>query len=625
MIKSGQYSLAISFSALCAGLLLLVALIVSCIFLLHQHQHNTDQVRLYGETVLENLVQAIELTGEDTEWLQAYVVAVGTNPGVQQVGVIDSTQKIVAHCLPVRKGTIFTEMGTVGAINQRKSFFIRDRGNDRYLLRILQPVDLFPGEAAPAMSAFVDMALPSLFDVPDRHWQWYFLSLIGIFTVAVSLLFLFLNRRVIVVAADLKKGADRIARGNFSERITINVRDELGELAETFNTMAETLGKTMVSKDFFDNILRSMADSLIVFDGDLKVSMVNQATLDLLDYSAEEIMGMEIGRIIDSSQLAKGTTGRKQLIERLNVTVRSEITYRTRDGREIPVLFSGAVVANQGEDVAGIVCVARDIVDRKRIEDDLIALNSELIKTNDELKHTQAQLVHSAKLASLGEMAAGIAHEINQPLHIISMSAELGQTFLQREEKDGVHEKFDKILQQVQRANIIINHLRTFGRDSRNLEHGLHNINRIIRNSFTLFRQQFRLLGIDVHEELGEDLPEVSCNEIQLEQVFSNLLVNAKDALQDAEQKSIVVRSRNRDGRVIIEVEDSGCGIAEPDKNRIFDPFFTTKEIGRGTGLGLSISYGIINDHGGEFDVESRKGHGSVFRITLPGGGGDLS
>lgn len=625
MSRFGQYSLALSFSVLCAGLLLLVALVVSLIFLLHQHQHNTTQARLYGETVLENLVQAIELTGGDNEWLQAYVVAVGTNPGVQQAGVIDRHQKIVAHSRPVRKGAMFTEMGAVGSVNQRESFFVRDRASGSYLLRIIQPVEPFPAAGLPAMSAFVDMAHPSFFDVPDRHWQWYFLSLLGIFAVAVFLLFLFLNRRVIVVAAELKSGADRIAGGDFSERITVNVRDELGELAESFNSMAEKLGKTMVSKDFFDNILRSMADSLIVLDGDLKVSMVNQATLDLLGYSADEIQGMEIGRIIDSSRLAAGGTGRKQLMERLNDTVRSEITYRARNGREIPVLFSGAVVADRGENVAGIVCVARDIIDRKRIEDDLIALNNELIRTNDELKHTQAQLVHSAKLASLGEMAAGIAHEINQPLHIISMSAELGQAFLRREENARVDEKFHKILQQVQRANIIINHLRTFGRDARNLEHGLHDINRIIRNSFTLFRQQFHLLGIEIHEELGADIPEVSCNEIQLEQVFSNLLVNAKDALQDAERKRIVVRSRARDGRVIIEVEDSGCGITEPDKSRIFDPFFTTKEIGRGTGLGLSISYGIINDHGGEFDVESRVGHGSVFRITLPGGGGDLS
>ncbi|MCE0558253.1 ATP-binding protein [Motilimonas sp. E26] len=255
-------------------------------------------------------------------------------------------------------------------------------------------------------------------------------------------------------------------------------------------------------------------------------------------------------------------------------------------------------------------------VERKKVE--LEAKNDELRQKNKEIANTQSQLVHSTKLASLGEMATGIAHELNQPLQVISMNTEMGPEYLAQSKHNRVVKAFTDIMQQVDRAQSIIKQLRCFGRDSAHDEHQTISSNELINSSLMFLKRQFVSKNIEVRENIAPALPHIKCNKIQIEQVLLNLLVNARDAVEDCDEKIVGIKAFQKDRRLFIEVYDSGIGIPLEAMDKIFDPFFTTKEVGKGTGLGLSISHAIIEQHGGEIKVESELGKGTKFMLQLP-------
>ena len=245
-------------------------------------------------------------------------------------------------------------------------------------------------------------------------------------------------------------------------------------------------------------------------------------------------------------------------------------------------------------------------------------INKMLIDANSELLETQSQLVQAAKLATVGELATGVAHELNQPLSIIKMNADL-HLMSQTAGANSDFEAFCQLSrQQIDRASIIINHLRDFGRDTSSHSHELHNINSIVEDTFILLNEQFRLSEINVDRELEPGLRPIDCNRFQIEQVITNLLMNAKDAMENAYPKNITIRTFQQQSAIIVEVNDSGEGIPAMDIDRIFDPFWTSKEVGKGTGLGLSISYGIVKKHGGDLSARNGVERGAVFRMELP-------
>ncbi|MBF0286984.1 MAG: response regulator [SAR324 cluster bacterium] len=248
----------------------------------------------------------------------------------------------------------------------------------------------------------------------------------------------------------------------------------------------------------------------------------------------------------------------------------------------------------------------------------LVDANHQLEKSYRELQNAQAQLIQSSKLASLGEMATGIAHELNQPLFTIRMSA---NNLIKADEKDIVTDPLPplkKIIRQVDRASQIINHLRTFGRDSTLTPKKEADLNGIIEDALSMINEQFIKRDIIIISELSIEPLIIHCQPVQIEQVLINLLTNAKDALATQAIKKIRLRSFFQDQWIIAEVLDTGTGIPSEIKEKIFDPFFTTKDVGVGTGLGLSISYGIIRDHQGKLEVESEPGESTCFRLYFP-------
>jgi len=250
---------------------------------------------------------------------------------------------------------------------------------------------------------------------------------------------------------------------------------------------------------------------------------------------------------------------------------------------------------------------------------DLRDTTAEMQRREQELREKQEQLVQAAKLATLGELTTGVAHELNNPLNNIGLFVGnvIDMISLGAQDEEHILRDLNKAMDQVHKASQIITHLRTFGHAAPTSREPV-SVNAIVVQSLSLLQEQLRLREIDVTLQLDASEPLVMGNAIQLEQVFLNLLTNARDALADSDQKVIRIRSCVAAQTVRIVFEDSGSGIPPDLQHRIFDPFFTTKEVGEGTGLGLSITYGIVRDHGGTIQVDSSTEQGTAFVLELP-------
>jgi C4-dicarboxylate-specific signal transduction histidine kinase len=250
---------------------------------------------------------------------------------------------------------------------------------------------------------------------------------------------------------------------------------------------------------------------------------------------------------------------------------------------------------------------------------DLRETTQEMERREHELRDKQEQLVQAGKLATLGELTTGVAHELNNPLNNIGpyVGNVIDRIRLGEDDAEPLVADLEKAMEQVRKATEIISHLRTFGRAARvSIEQV--DVDDVIERSLLLVHEQLRLRGIEVELELCPDELLVVANPIQLEQVFINLLTNARDALTDSKRKTIRIASSRDEERIRIAFSDTGPGIPPELQQRIFDPFFTTKEVGTGTGLGLSITYSILKEYGGDISVESRPGKGATFMVELP-------
>ena len=249
---------------------------------------------------------------------------------------------------------------------------------------------------------------------------------------------------------------------------------------------------------------------------------------------------------------------------------------------------------------------------------DLRETTQEMEEREQELREKQEQLVQAGKLATLGELTTGVAHELNNPLNNIGLfiGNVLDHVRLGRFEPADVIEELENAMEQVRKATAIISHLRTFGRAAPVSVEAV-DVDEVIERSLLLMQEQLRLRGIEIELDLAPEELIVLGNAIQLEQVFINLLTNARDALSESRGKTIKIATSREADWISIRFSDTGPGIPRELEKRIFDPFFTTKEVGTGTGLGLSITYSIVKEHGGNISVEPKR-RGARFLIELP-------
>jgi two-component system, NtrC family, sensor kinase len=299
--------------------------------------------------------------------------------------------------------------------------------------------------------------------------------------------------------------------------------------------------------------------------------------------------------------------------------------------------------------IVGLVGMSRNVTARKQTEEALRSRNSELVELNHKLSQMQQQLLQSEKLASIGQLAAGVAHEINNPIGYIfsnfgtlekylvdafevlaayedaealllgtPVAARL-KTLRERVDLEYLKEDIPALMAQskegIERVRKIVQDLKDFSRVDARQEWEWADLHRGIDSTLNIVSNEIKYKA-DVVKRYGT-LPEVECLPSELNQVFMNLLVNAAHAI-DAERGMITVRTQADGAEVWVEVEDNGCGIPAENLSRIFDPFFTTKPVGKGTGLGLSLAYGIVQKHAGRIEVESEIGRGTRFRVIIP-------
>lgn len=250
-----------------------------------------------------------------------------------------------------------------------------------------------------------------------------------------------------------------------------------------------------------------------------------------------------------------------------------------------------------------------------------------LVTTSDitQRLETEQQLIQASKMATLGEMATGVAHELNQPLSVIKTASRFFMKKIRNQEKIEDSILFtlaEEIDSYVDRATKIITHMRQFGRKSETATEMVQ-INDVLKNGFEILNQQLRVRGIKVEWRLAPDLPMIIADPNRLEQVFINLLINARDAMDEKQkevqkEKKITLISRIEGPDIVVEIRDTGPGIPESIAERIFEPFFTTKKVGQGTGLGLSITYGIVKEYNGSIQALAGTDHGARFIVKFP-------
>jgi PAS domain S-box-containing protein len=343
--------------------------------------------------------------------------------------------------------------------------------------------------------------------------------------------------------------------------------------------------------EYNENILESMDSGILVLDLEGRVMRWNRAMKSLYGRGPDEVRGRSLDEVFPEAFL-DALRGSLVLDEHEDIAHIYKLHLPTPDGRSLMVNVSVAPFEVGSGERLGTILILEDVTARVHLEE---------------------QLQHSDKMASIGLLAAGVAHEVNTPLTGISSYTQMlrGQT----PAEDPRAALLEKIEKQTFRAAKIINHLLNFSR-SGSAEFEPLDVNKLLGDVLSLLEHQLDRSRIKLIRELQEELPPVRGNENRLQQVFFNLILNARDAMPSGGWLTL---STEADGdTVIVQVKDTGHGIRKEDIKRIYDPFFTTKGIGRGTGLGLSVSYGIVQEHGGAIFVDSVPGKGSVFQVALP-------
>jgi len=439
------------------------------------------------------------------------------------------------------------------------------------------------------------------------------LLLVGVGVLVLAfVLSVFTGNKITQPIQALMDGVQRIADGDYAARVSVTSRDELGELGVAFNRMTSELSRSRreltSAKEYTDNIIRSMADALLVLDVGGTIQSVNHAASSLLDYEEEQLVGKPLAQILAGAEDELAMKIQKDAEHGITTC---ELLLRTRESEEIPVSFTASALlgAGPGEDwvesrsIVGVVAIARDLREQKR---------------------SQSQLLQASKLASIGELAGNLAHEINNPIAVIGGKTRLLLKKNKEAMPDRVVGELEKIAGVSERISRIVSGLLSFGRPSQETRSQVQ-FEVPLHRARSLVEYAGRLESIEILEEFEPDAPSVTGNAAELEQVFVNLITNASDAMPEGGTLKLRIRHRKQflqDGRpaVVAEIEDSGTGIDSALGDRIFEPFISTKEDGKGTGLGLSICAGLVRSHEGDILAEPVHPCGTRFIVRLPSG-----
>lgn len=425
----------------------------------------------------------------------------------------------------------------------------------------------------------------------------------------------------------LKKAADAMSRKDEPTPVQISSRDEIGALTESFNRMAKRIShhteelslavqqRTQKLEDserkyrrlsnLLTSIVESSIDGISTTDHKGWITFANTAMCEMTGIQNEELKKKHVSEIY-----VGGIYKAREIMAALReqgTLMNFEMEMISADGKPFPILLSASLLRDMKGNAIGTVGVFKNISGLKTLE--------------ERLRKTHVRLLQAEKMRALGDLLAGVAHEINNPL---MASGAILYTLLQDRDLAPTNQKGIMLIQQCnERIRKIVDHLRKFTRDTGTAMETI-NIASPIEDALLIAGQQLANQGIEICKEIQQGLPPVKGNTGQLEQVFLNLIFNARDAMLESGGRKLLTLSTGlhrlggNGAEVEVSVVDTGKGIPKENLSKIFEPFFTTKQVGEGTGLGLSICYKIIEDHKGRIEVESEVGKGTRFKVILP-------
>jgi two-component system, NtrC family, sensor kinase len=361
-----------------------------------------------------------------------------------------------------------------------------------------------------------------------------------------------------------------------------------------YNDQQERAAELKLLKEFNESIIESINVGLLAVDLDGRVTRLNSALEHILDLRRDAAVGRLVEELFseDFADTLKQVLGKDgwRLKEIRNIY---KLHTATRANRAL-VLNIALAPLQDAQGQTGALVVLEDVTARISLEE---------------------QLQQREKLSSIGLLAAGVAHEVNTPLTGVSSYTQMLLGMLN--ETDPKHALLQKVRTQAERATNIVNNLLNFSRTGSATEFAEIDVARVLDDTLQLLEPQLRRSQIELVRRYDNDAPEAYANAGKLQQVFTNLILNARDAIPDG-GRIIVSTGTAEDGSLLVEITDTGIGIAPENVAKIYDPFYTTKGVGQGTGLGLAVSYGIVQEHAGRISVDSTPGQGTTFRITLP-------
>ncbi len=394
-------------------------------------------------------------------------------------------------------------------------------------------------------------------------------------------------------AGDFLSSEDMEVLGSLAGYIGIAIQN-----AQLYRRLEQKIGEFERLKEFHENIVESIHIGVFAVDLEDRIESWNAQMEAMYARSRGEALGQGLAAIFPPEFMAHFDSVRQE--QGTHTFYKVRLALPTGETRVANIAIAPLLTRDFA--VVGRIVLVDDITDRMELE---------------------AQLTQAEKLSSIGLLAAGVAHEVNTPLAVISSYTQMlaKQMRPMMEQNARIGPVLEKITQQTFRASEIVNGLLNFSRTGGS-EFGSVDVNRLLHDTLTLVDHQLKTAQIRVETELDADLPLVHGNEGKLQQVMLNLLLNARDAMHGSSVGRIRIATQQTEGRVVVVVEDFGGGIEPEYLHRIFDPFFTTKaEPGKGqhkgTGLGLAVSYGIMQEHGGKMQVESEVGGGTRFRLEF--------
>jgi PAS domain S-box-containing protein len=356
-------------------------------------------------------------------------------------------------------------------------------------------------------------------------------------------------------------------------------------------------------KEFISRVIHSSASAIVAADRQGNINLMNSVAKELFgDYNGGE------GRITRTEQLYPPGKAKEimKMLRDEKIGGKGKLliprtTIVDSHGREIDVEMSAAIIYDEKGNESATMAIYNDLHDK--------------IKVEKELKMAQKQLAQSEKMASLGRLAAGVAHEINNPLTGVLFYAGL---LLEREDLDkSIKKDLGYILEDAERCKEIVKSLLVYSR-SAGVQKNLVQLNDIVEQSLTLIRDQKKFRNIKIQKNLSEEMMLIHADTTRLNQVVINLVINAADAMKGVGTITLTTYKEKSVKKIFLEVKDTGEGIPHENLSKIFDPFFTTKEVGKSTGLGLSIVYGILEEHGAKIFVKKTGAKGTTFIIEFP-------